>query len=102
MRRPICVKCQTEFRVSRNGIAVIDMAWQPPKPCAVWHADLFECPICKTQIVSGFAQKSLAEYFEAKFGFWLHNAGKGFHVYNYEHGALPIEEHIPEMEVLEP
>ena len=85
MRRPICAKCQIEFRVLKNGVWVIDMAWKPPKPCEIWRADLFECPICKAQIVGGFAQEPLAENYQDSFGYWLRKAIEGTHVYNYEH-----------------
>jgi len=101
MRRPICAKCRIEFRVLENGIMVIDMAWQPPKPCRLIHADLFECPICKKQIVSGFALKPLAEHYENRFERWLRVALEGTHVYNYEYAADATGLHIHEAEVLE-
>lgn len=85
MRRPICVKCQVEFRVRKNGVTVIDTFSQPPKPYQIWRADLFECPICKTQVVGGFAQEPLAQHFEDSFDFWLGLAAEGFQVFNYEH-----------------
>lgn len=100
MRRPICIKCRIEFRPLENGITVIDMFSQPPKPYRVTHADLFECPICKKQIVSGFALKPLAEHFEDKFKFWLRKALEGAHVYNYEYAADALGTHT--LEVLEP
>ena len=81
---------------------VVDMFSQPPKPYRITHADLFECPLCKTQIVSGFALKSLAEHYEDKFERWLQKAGEGTCVYNYEYAAEAIGLHIHETEVLEP
>ena len=87
MKRPICVRCQTEFRNIKSGTAVIDMFSQPTEPYQVWRADLFECPMCKTQIVSGFAQEPLAEHYQDSFGYWLRKAIEGTHVYNYEHPA---------------
>lgn len=102
MRRPICVKCQTELRPLENGIAVIDMAWQSPKPAAVIQADLYECPGCKAQIVSGFAEQPLAEHYQDKFEPRLRNARGRTHIYNYEHAADAIEKPVPKTEVLEP
>lgn len=102
MRRPICVKCRIEFRVLENGIDVIDMFSQPPKPYRLTQADLFECPTCKTQIVSGFADKAWIQHFEGNFEHWLRKALEGTHVYNYEYAADALGLHALETEVLEP
>lgn len=87
MKPPVCVKCQIQLRKIKVGVAVIDMFSHPPKPYQVWLADLFECPICKTRIVSAFADNPLGRYFEGDFGYWVHKAGGGFQVYNYEYVA---------------
>ena len=86
MKRPICVKCETQFQQIKTGIAVVDMFSSPPKPYQIWLADLFECPVCKVQIVSGFADRPLAHHFEADLKHWLQlwKAGGGFQVFNYE------------------
>ena len=101
MRRPICVKCRIEFRPVENGVTVVDMFSQPPKPYRMWQADLFECPICKTQIVSGFADKALAYHHESVFEHWLQTPGRCSRVYNYEYAVDAIGLHIHETEVLE-
>ena len=85
MKRPICVRCQTEFQQIKSGVSVIDMFSQPPKPYQIWLADLFECPTCKTRIVSGFAQDSLSKHFNKDFGYWLEIHSDGFQIFNYEH-----------------
>lgn len=85
MRRPICIKCQIAFRPLENGITVIDMFSQPPKPYRMWQADLFECPICKAQIVSGFADEALIHHHENGFEDWLRQRDRCSRVYNYEH-----------------
>jgi len=83
MKRPICVKCETQFQQIKTGIAVVDMF---PKPYQIWLADLFECPVCKVQIVSGFADSPLVRHSEADLKHWLQlwKAGGGFQVSNYE------------------
>ena len=87
MKRPICIRCQTEFQQIKSGISVIDMFSQPPEPYQIWLADLFECPTCKTRIVSGFAQDSFIKHFNKDFGYWLEVHSDGFQVFNYEHPA---------------
>jgi len=84
MKRPICVKCETEFQPFKTGIAVVDMFSSPPEPYQIWLADLFECPVCKVQIVSGFADRPLARHFEADFERRLLESGGDSPVYNYE------------------
>ena len=86
MKRPICVKCETQFQQIKTGIAVVDMFSSPPEPYQIWLADLFECPVCKVQIVSGFADRPLVQHFEADLKHWLQlwKAGGGFQVSNYE------------------
>jgi len=66
------------------------------------RADLFECPICKTQIVSGFADKPWAEHYEDTFQHWLRKALEGTHVCNYEHAKDALGMHTLKAEVLEP
>lgn len=83
MKRPICVKCQTGFRNIKSGIKVIDIFSCPPKPYKIWLADLFECPICKTQIVSGFGQNPISQHYETDFDYWLHEDRS--QIYNYEY-----------------
>jgi len=87
VRHPVCVRCQVEFRQIRSGVAVIDMFSQPPRPYQIWMADLFECPVCKARIVSGFGRNPLAQHFEPNFAQWLQEAGEGFQVRNYERAA---------------
>jgi len=86
MKRPICIKCETEFQQIKTGIAVVDMFSLPPKPYQIWLADLFECPVCKVQIVGGFADSPLVRHSEADLKHWLQlwKAGGGFQVFNYE------------------
>ena len=54
--KAVCVKCQTELKVSEGGVgvAVVEMAFDPPAPYKVWMADLLECPGCGMQVVGNF------------------------------------------------
>ena len=46
--RPICIKCNREFRVKRNGV-LVHVGNQN-----YFSADLWECPQCDTEIISGY------------------------------------------------
>jgi hypothetical protein len=79
MPKPACVKCRRFFRPKKNGFVLTEgmpadgvsnpeygalEGWQPYK---VWLADLWECPGCGVQIVSGYAPHPLAERHESNF-----------------------------------
>lgn len=53
---PICVKCRVEMRCAKNAFVVRD-APSGPFPSTYWKGDLFECPMCGAQIVTGFGTK---------------------------------------------
>lgn len=65
--KAICMKCQTELRVAEGGVgvAVVEMAFNPPKPYKVWMADLLECRGCGMQIVGNFGNVPVASYTDA-------------------------------------
>lgn len=72
--RPICVPCQRFFEPKKNDYWFTEGApirekrdaapgtaepenWRPYK---IWAADLYECPGCKAQILSGFGREPIA------------------------------------------
>jgi len=57
----ICRKCEREFKPKENGVIVVEMFSQPPKPYKLWSADLWYCPVCGIEIVAGFAGNPFAE-----------------------------------------
>ena len=60
--RPVCTACQTEMHPEKNGVGVLDLAdWGP---CNLWDADLWECPKCGHQIVSGFGDNPIVRHHE--------------------------------------
>ena len=77
--RPICIKCQRFFRCKKNdywftegarpSFSVMPGNAEPEKwfPYKVWAGDLYECPECKTQIISGFAREPLSESYKPDF-----------------------------------
>lgn len=57
--RPICVKCQREMECVKNEFPVYEkgvLSRGGYPPVTVWCGDLFECPDCRTQIVTGFGE----------------------------------------------
>lgn len=68
MRRPVCVKCQIEFKPLKNGQAVVTMCHDtPPFPYQLFDADSFKCPGCGAEIVSGFGREPLYENWRPDF-----------------------------------
>ena len=59
MKRPICVKCNLEFRSEESGVAVVELYLKDQKVYKLWAADLYKCPKCGTKIVSGFSNKPM-------------------------------------------
>jgi hypothetical protein len=65
--RPVCVKCETEFRPERNGFKVVDMFQHDTKPYQIWDADMWKCPKCGIEIAVGFGWTPLFAHFENEF-----------------------------------
>lgn len=86
MPRPVCVKCEMEFRRERNGIYVVEMFQGNTQIYKIWQADKWKCPRCGTEIIVGFADKPTKQHFEGdidKFLSGLKEKGNEI-VYDYE------------------
>ena len=53
MPAPICVECQVEMRCKENDKLVNDVT-SGCFPSTCWLGDMFECPVCFSEIVLGF------------------------------------------------
>ena len=53
--RPICVKCQREMIPTKNEVLVKDKA-VGEFPATMRYGDLYECPECGAEIVTGFGR----------------------------------------------
>lgn len=89
--KPICVECRCFYRPKKNGYMFLEGmpncspvarsvdkllrpdqirgnrfpdAWSPYK---LWRGDLWECPDCGHQIVSGVAMAPFAEHYQLNF-----------------------------------
>lgn len=85
MHRPVCVKCEIEYRCSRNGVEVVD--FNANGEYAYWNADEFECPGCQTRIIVGFGDSPMARHFEEGFKEEVANIAPDLRRNNYESAA---------------
>ena len=62
MPRPVCVKCKIEYRPEKIDIIAEEMVQFGSYK--LWCADLWKCPICGHQLISGYGREAYAERFE--------------------------------------
>ena len=60
--RPICVPCRTEMRCKKNDYLFSDFDGR-----SVWASDMYECPACKTQVLTGYSREAVAQEHESSF-----------------------------------
>lgn len=86
--RPICTKCSRFLKPKKTGFYFIEgfpetvpacgaieehtarpglSEAQHWKPYKLWAGDLYECPGCGAQVISGAAAKPVAEHYEPDF-----------------------------------
>lgn len=51
------------MRVKQNSVTVEEVM-EDGSPYKLWDADLWECPECGVEVVSGFARAPLAEHYQ--------------------------------------
>lgn len=56
MSDKICVSCQIEMRVKKNGVDLVSMDCQG-FPIEIFSADLWHCPSCETELILGTGRK---------------------------------------------
>ena len=66
-----CARCHKFMRRKKIGVVIEEgMPIRQPDgsdgwgPYKLWHADLVECPECGAKMITGFAQRPLAEHYE--------------------------------------
>lgn len=83
--RPIhCAKCEMDLRPEKNGVWLIELFQRDTKPYAIWHADLWKCPMCGVEIISGYGQSPTFHHDEENFQRLLEIAKSEMFYYNYE------------------
>ena len=63
--RPVCVQCQCEMRCSKTGATIVVMSGD--EPYQIWQADIFQCPGCGFEAVTGWAGKPFKYRHEENF-----------------------------------
>ena len=75
MPRIVCVKCEVKFKPKRNGVHVVEtFGVGSDEPYKLWQADLWECPQCGAEVVSGFANREYAQHYQENFKVQFENA----------------------------
>ena len=62
MPKTVCVKCEVEIRLETNRVVVAEMFQNNTQVCKLWRADLWKCPICNTEIITGFNSYPFMEH----------------------------------------
>lgn len=76
MVKPICIGCNCFYRPKRNGVVFEECmpeggapmgqpeGWRPYK---LWRGDLWKCPKCGHELISGVASLPLAEHYQPEY-----------------------------------
>lgn len=67
--RPACVQCQCEMRCSKTGATIVVMSGG--EPYQLWQADIFQCPGCGFEAVTGWASKPIRHSGQEDFKVYL-------------------------------
>ncbi len=60
---PVCAKCRLQMRCKKNDFIVEEMA-DTTFPYRIWLTDLYACPSCGAEVVTGFAKQPWGEHFQ--------------------------------------
>ncbi len=63
--RPVCVPCRRTYRPKKNGMAFVEMA--NGRQYKLWMGDLWKCPGCGHELISGVGLKPIAEHYQERF-----------------------------------
>lgn len=58
--RPICVPCMTFYKPRQNGV-IVQAGTE-----YLYAADLYECPECGVQMITGFSAQPVAERYQGE------------------------------------
>jgi hypothetical protein len=62
MPRPVCVKCEVEYRPEKNDIVVEEIV--SFGSYKLWCADLWKCPGCEHLLITGYGNQAFAEHYQ--------------------------------------
>jgi hypothetical protein len=55
------------MRVKKNSVTVEELL-EDGAPYKLWDADLWECPDCGVEVITGFGARPLAEHYQTEYG----------------------------------
>lgn len=87
----VCGRCDAFMRVALNGVRVREMK-ENGRPYRVWAADLWRCPICGWELVTGFGNGPLAHYGTEAYQPYIDAAGKRGELVTAYHIKQPRKE----------
>lgn len=64
MPRIICAKCEVEFTPKLNEVGLVETFRDDERPAKIYDADLWECPVCHFEVVSGLGLHPIAEHYK--------------------------------------
>jgi hypothetical protein len=83
MLKPICVQCQRFYRPKKTGVYFVESKQRPDEfglpalpgratpeqwqPYKVWAGDLWHCPDCGHELISGTGMHPIVEDYQADF-----------------------------------
>jgi hypothetical protein len=69
MSNVVCPKCETFMRVKKNGVFVEEQD-STGGPYRIWSADLYGCPTCNAEVVTGFGPRPIVEHYQPEYQTW--------------------------------
>ena len=60
MYKPVCVKCEVEYRPHKNGVYVKEIRLDGSF-YKLWSADIWKCPGCGHELVWGYGHSPLVQ-----------------------------------------
>ena len=63
----VCVACGLAMTPAENGVIGVELFTRAGKPYKLWSCDLWECELCKHQILAGFPAKEFKGHWEERF-----------------------------------
>jgi hypothetical protein len=55
------------FMLCKQNSVTVEELMEDGSPYKLWDADLWECPDCGTQIITGFGKSPLAEHYQPNY-----------------------------------
>jgi hypothetical protein len=62
----LCVRCGRFCDVKKNSVTVEELL-ADGAPYKLWDADLYQCPECGTEIITGFGRREFAEHWQPNY-----------------------------------